>query len=69
MLRSVMLVNGDLVYGTNMVGIESLTTSSTWLKPMLLEGVCLLMVSSLLGEYGECRLYITVYRLPTHISV
>lgn len=23
----------------------------------------------LVVKYGECRLYITVYRLPTHISV
>ena len=45
-----MLVNGDLVYGTDMVGIESLTASSTWLRPMLLRGVCLLMVSSLSGS-------------------
>ena len=47
MLCSVMLVNGDFVDWTDMVGIESLTTSSTWLKPMLLRGVCVLMVSSL----------------------
>ena len=69
MLCSVMLVNGDFVDRTDMVGIESLTTSFDVFEADAIEGRVCVDGIELVVEYGECRLYITVYRLPTHISV